>query len=79
MRDTPGPVINPIECKACGRCVASCPRAALILGDAHNERGYRYVRYVGTDCAGCGNCYYTCPEPGAIELRLAADRDPQEG
>jgi len=60
--------INDLECKACGRCVISCPVKVLELGGKLNARGYKYVVYKGEGCIGCGNCYYSCPEPLAIEV-----------
>jgi len=66
----PYPVIHILECKACGRCIAACPRDVLVMSDEFNDRGYHYVRYVGEGCVGCADCYYTCPEPGAIELHI---------
>lgn len=60
--------INAEECKACGRCVLSCPVKVLALGDKLNPRGYYYVKYKGEGCIGCGNCFYSCPEPWAIEV-----------
>ncbi|MDW7733105.1 MAG: ferredoxin family protein [Methanolobus sp.] len=68
----PYPVINILECKACGRCIVACPKDLLKLSDDLNERGYRYVEYVGEGCTGCANCYYTCPEPLAIEIHIPA-------
>lgn len=61
--------IDSLECKACGRCIDSCPAKVLALGDGLNARGYRYVVYRGDGCVGCGNCYYSCPEPLALEVR----------
>ncbi|MGC9517761.1 MAG: 4Fe-4S dicluster domain-containing protein [Methanomicrobiales archaeon] len=64
------PVINKIECKACERCILTCPQEVLKMSDEINERGYHYVIYEGEGCSGCGNCYYTCPEPLAIEVHI---------
>lgn len=66
----PYPVINPLECKACGRCVVACPTQVLVMGEEINERGYRYVVYTGAGCIGCAACFYTCPEPSAIEVHI---------
>ena len=63
----PYPVIHPLECKACGRCVLACPKKCLAPGTALNERGYTPVVYQG-GCVGCDNCYYTCPEPNCLEV-----------
>lgn len=66
----PYPVINPLECKGCERCIIACPARALKLVTKLNERGYRYVEYMGGGCTGCGACYYTCPEPNAVEVHI---------
>jgi len=66
----PHPIINELECKGCGRCVAACPRNLLRLSSRHNRRGYRYVEYSGGDCTGCCACFYTCPEPAAMAVQL---------
>jgi len=66
----PYPVINILECKACGRCIIACPKDVLMMSEMINERGYHYVEYVGKGCTGCANCYYTCPEPLAIEIHI---------
>jgi len=66
----PYPVINPLECKSCGRCVAACPQKVLAIGDVLNERGYHAAIYLGHGCIGCATCFYTCPEPHAIEIHL---------
>jgi len=64
------PVINTLECKACGRCVISCNKNLLNISDKMNERGYHYIEYAGSGCTGCANCYYSCPEPFAIEIHI---------
>lgn len=69
-RAVPYPKIDSLECKACGRCVAVCPKKVLALGDELNARGYRFVKYAGEGCIGCANCFYSCPEPNAIEVHI---------
>ena len=68
IKKEPKPVINPLECKACGRCIIACPKDCLKMSTELNARGYTYAEYTGEGCIGCGNCYYTCPEPNAIEV-----------
>ena len=70
MSDSPKayPEIDPLECKACGRCVDACPKDVLVLGSAVSARGYHAVTYLGEGCIGCGNCFYACPEPHAIRV-----------
>ncbi len=69
-KKSPYPVINEIECKACGRCIISCPKECLEMSKEVNQRGYHYVVYKGTGCSGCANCFYSCPEPNAIEVHI---------
>lgn len=66
----PYPVIHALECKACGRCIAACPKHVLVMGSELNARGYTYTVYCGEGCIGCANCFYTCPEPNAIEVHI---------
>lgn len=66
----PYPVIDPLECKSCSRCVVACPKKCLAIGDKLNERGYKYTIYLGEGCIGCATCFYSCPEPNAIEIHI---------
>ena len=66
----PYPVVNELECKACGRCVTACPTQVLSMGEDINDRGYHFVIYAGEGCIGCGNCFYSCPEPLALEVHI---------
>lgn len=66
----PFPVIHSLECKACGKCIAACPKKVLALGTELNARGYRFAQYTGEGCIGCANCFYVCPEPHAIEVHI---------
>ena len=66
----PYPVIDPLECKACGRCILACPKKVLRMGTKLNARGYTSAEYVGAGCIGCLNCFYACPEPNTFEVHL---------
>ena len=48
--------IDKENCKACGRCVAACPKKCLALGDEFNAMGIRAVKYTGAGCVSCGLC-----------------------
>ncbi|MCL2347738.1 MAG: 4Fe-4S dicluster domain-containing protein [Planctomycetaceae bacterium] len=55
-------------CKACGLCIAFCPKKVLSKGFGISEMGYEFTVYAGEGCIGCGTCFYVCPEPGAITV-----------
>ncbi len=69
-KNKPYPLINPLECKSCSRCVVACPKQCLRIGKALNERGYYSAEYTGEGCVGCASCFYSCPEPNAIEIHI---------
>ena len=53
--------INQSICVACGECVRSCPRGAVII-----ENGC-YASVDTAKCIGCGLCAKNCPG-GCIEV-----------
>ena len=52
--------VSPENCNGCGRCVADCPFAAVILAPAANRTG-RQAQVFADLCAGCGICAGACP------------------
>ena len=46
-RKEPYPVINILECKACGRCLLACPKDVLFMSENLNARGYHCIEYKG--------------------------------
>ncbi|MDO4586290.1 MAG: 4Fe-4S dicluster domain-containing protein [Planctomycetia bacterium] len=61
--------INGENCKACGLCIAHCPKKVLIRGEHINSMGYEATIIASPeDCTGCGLCFYSCPEPDAINV-----------
>ena len=75
----PYPVIDPLECKACGRCIAACPKKVLRMNPELNARGYTHAEYAGAGCIGCLNCFYACPEPNAIEVHIPVKAPAKQG
>jgi quinol-cytochrome oxidoreductase complex cytochrome b subunit/coenzyme F420-reducing hydrogenase delta subunit len=62
-------VVDLANCNGCGRCVADCPFAAVILVPAANRNG-RQVQVFPELCAGCGICAGACPS--STPFRTAA-------
>ena len=59
-------------CKACGICVAFCPRHCLSLDEEGNPIVTRPER-----CTGCGWCELHCPD-FAISVRECLEESPKE-
>jgi 2-oxoglutarate ferredoxin oxidoreductase subunit delta len=54
--------INIQRCKGCELCTVECKEHALVIGDAINTKGYRYVIANNDLCTGCVNCALVCPD-----------------
>jgi 2-oxoglutarate ferredoxin oxidoreductase subunit delta len=54
--------INTQFCKGCELCTIECKEHALVLSDAINIKGYRYVIANNDLCTGCMNCALVCPD-----------------
>ena len=54
--------INSEKCKACGYCVAACPKGALAFGEKVNGKGYHAVTVDEDNCVSCGTSYTVCPD-----------------
>lgn len=60
--------VNPDLCKACGLCVAVCPKQVLAQGEHANKMGYfAVVPDDSKGCVACRMCATMCPE-GAISV-----------
>lgn len=58
--------VNPIYCRACGKCVEVCEYHALEIQE--DETGMRVAHVNEALCKGCGTCAAICPT-GAIDVR----------
>lgn len=67
-RPRPKPLVIPQYCKACGRCIASCPKGCITFGD-HIEPSTGFVPIVLNleACTACGLCFSACPEPFGLQ------------
>jgi adenylylsulfate reductase subunit B len=60
------PVINEEKCKACGKCVDSCPQDVFF----GSENKMIPVISYPEECWHCGACTLDCPIEGAVSLRI---------
>jgi pyruvate/2-oxoacid:ferredoxin oxidoreductase alpha subunit/NAD-dependent dihydropyrimidine dehydrogenase PreA subunit len=72
-KERPQPFLFPQLCKACGRCIESCPKQCIAFGDEiEPATGLRPVVVDLTLCNACGLCFSACPEPfGLLPLPAA--------
>jgi len=76
-KDRPKPFLFPQFCKACGRCIESCPSQCIAYGDEIDPRtGLKPVVIDYDVCNGCGLCLEACPEPYGLMEMPAKDFDP---
>jgi pyruvate/2-oxoacid:ferredoxin oxidoreductase alpha subunit/NAD-dependent dihydropyrimidine dehydrogenase PreA subunit len=60
----PRPFLFPQFCKACGRCITSCPKDCIEMGtEIDPSTGQTPVVIDLERCNGCGLCLTACPEP----------------
>ena len=66
------PFLLPQLCKACGRCIAACPKHCIEEGSEINPAsGLVPVLIHEEECNGCGLCFDACPEPYGLQPRTA--------
>ena len=74
-------VVNPDKCKACGKCIAECPKhlIELVPADAvchvkcsSKDKGIEVKKVCQAGCIGCGLCARNCPADAiTVENNLA--------
>ena len=80
--------INPEECRACKKCVSTCPKHVITLVPAdrrqaavvcsNTDKGAETRKQCSAGCIGCGKCAKSC-ETGAITVEnLLARVDPEK-
>ncbi len=54
--------VRPDRCRACGLCIAVCPRQAIEYDELLNADGYHPIRVRDAGlCSGCALCALMCP------------------
>jgi len=61
-------VFNEELCKACGLCIAVCPKKIIVLADYINSNGYQPATIINQEsCKSCAACGRVCPD-GVISV-----------
>ena len=63
----PKPFLFPDFCKACGRCIETCPKDCITYSEQIDAKSGFYPVVIDTEvCNGCGLCLTACPEPHGL-------------
>ena len=65
----PHPIIHEDECKACGRCVAACPKKVLRISTRFNNKGMTPVEYIGEVVSAVGFVSIIAQSPMRLKSR----------
>jgi len=71
------PLVDPVKCTACGKCVAACPKKIITLAPvdkrvhilcSSHDKGAKVRKICSVGCIGCTKCVKEAPE-GAITMQ----------
>ena len=80
-------VVDKEACKACGKCIAACPKklielipydAAYAVACSSKEKGPEVMKNCKTGCIGCGICKKNCPTEAVEVENFLAHIDPEK-
>lgn len=80
-------VVDKDKCKACGKCVAVCPKhiiemipydAEYVVACSSNEKGPVVMKECQVGCIGCGICRKNCPSDAIDVTDFLAKIDPEK-
>lgn len=80
-------VVEKEKCKACGKCIAVCPKnlislvpyeAKLAVACSSKDKGPVTMKVCDTGCIGCGICVKNCPEQAVTVTEFNATIDQEK-
>lgn len=80
-------VVDKEKCKACGKCIAVCPKnlislvpyeAKLAVACSSKDKGPVTMKVCDTGCIGCGICVKNCPEQAVTVTEFNATIDQEK-
>ncbi len=81
------PIINPEECRGCGKCVDACPKGLIellpvsqkfLVACSSRNKGAITAKSCSVGCIGCQKCVKVCPTNAITVENFLARIDPEK-